>query len=340
MTSALIGAGAAGSACVSVLRSRGTDCLVFEKARGVGGRLATRRVNLETQGHELCYDHGAPIFQLDTNLQNLLFKNIKSSVLQAHGNGFVSCPTMPQLIKELLGNTPVHTQIEIAKIEGRPRQWFLVEKVSTPPTLPQSVVESNSRTHAANSGRVFGPFEKVIFTAPGPQTWNLISHLPCAWSQELTKITYNPCWALMFSAQKKLESASILEPVELDSKTNDFFSSLSLQNLKPSRSLPDGIQSWVAHASPEWSLSHLEESSERVLATLLPRALERLNIDAESVLHSAVHRWRFSTVKQHLNSPFLEDDVNGLFFAGDACLGSSVADSLQSGFALGKFLVR
>ena len=52
---AVIGAGLAGAACARGLQAAGVQVTVFDKSRGVGGRLATRRalVNLpgQAEGH-------------------------------------------------------------------------------------------------------------------------------------------------------------------------------------------------------------------------------------------------------------------------------------------------
>ncbi|MFU8831791.1 MAG: FAD-dependent oxidoreductase [Wenzhouxiangella sp.] len=53
MKVAIIGAGIAGLSAADRLREVGADCTVFEKSRGLGGRMATRRVN------DLEFDHGA-----------------------------------------------------------------------------------------------------------------------------------------------------------------------------------------------------------------------------------------------------------------------------------------
>ncbi|NCY02474.1 MAG: FAD-dependent oxidoreductase, partial [Planctomycetia bacterium] len=53
---AIVGAGIAGLAAASVLADRGRRVVVVEKSRGIGGRMATRRL-----GAAIC-DHGAQFF--------------------------------------------------------------------------------------------------------------------------------------------------------------------------------------------------------------------------------------------------------------------------------------
>ncbi len=54
---AIIGAGIAGLSCATRLASAGHDVRVFDKGRGPGGRMSTRRVALP--GGDAAFDHGA-----------------------------------------------------------------------------------------------------------------------------------------------------------------------------------------------------------------------------------------------------------------------------------------
>ncbi|HRY46368.1 MAG TPA: FAD-dependent oxidoreductase, partial [Thermoanaerobaculia bacterium] len=54
----VVGAGAAGLAAARTLADRGLSPTVVDKARGVGGRIATRRLS-----DGLPYDHGATLFE-------------------------------------------------------------------------------------------------------------------------------------------------------------------------------------------------------------------------------------------------------------------------------------
>ena len=53
---AIIGAGLAGLTCGKALQQAGHDVVIFEKSRGIGGRLATRRAE------PFYFDHGVAAF--------------------------------------------------------------------------------------------------------------------------------------------------------------------------------------------------------------------------------------------------------------------------------------
>ena len=63
---AIIGAGISGLSCADRLREAGFDLVVFDKARGPGGRMATRRV--ETAQGIAHLDHGAQYFTVRDDL--------------------------------------------------------------------------------------------------------------------------------------------------------------------------------------------------------------------------------------------------------------------------------
>ena len=68
---AIVGAGIAGLACARKLAKAGVNSVVFDKGRGVGGRVATRRSG------DFQFDHCAPYFtatadDFDTYLRGLI----------------------------------------------------------------------------------------------------------------------------------------------------------------------------------------------------------------------------------------------------------------------------
>ena len=60
MQIAIVGAGMAGLSCATRLAALGHEIALFDKGRGPGGRMATRRV--EADGTMLRFDHGAQYF--------------------------------------------------------------------------------------------------------------------------------------------------------------------------------------------------------------------------------------------------------------------------------------
>lgn len=315
MTIALIGAGAAGAACASVLRSKRAEYCLVDKARGVGGRLATRRVTAAYLPLELSYDHGAPCFDLPQGLREQLYPLLDPATLQPFGMAYVASPAMPQLIKDLLGVHPVSTLSEVDLVHGTPGQWWLRLKQTATQTLPVAEL---------------GPYKRVVITAPAPQALRILADTDCSWKAVLNDVLYEPCFALMLT----IASERPTEPPLHDT----MFASFTSQNQKPSRAVPSGLQSWVGHTTPEWTRMHIDKNPSDITEALLPEALQRLSASKSTLVHADAHRWRFATVTHALTVDFLADDKLGLYYASDACRGLGVASALLSGLALGQHL--
>jgi predicted NAD/FAD-dependent oxidoreductase len=91
---------------------------------------------------------------------------------------------------------------------------------------------------------------------------------------------------------------------------------------------------WVAHATPAWSLAHLELAQEEIV--------ERLTAEVELALgplpgppdYQSAHRWRYSRTQTALGSPFLSGHAGTLFLGGDWALGPNAEHAFLSGRAI------
>lgn len=78
---AIIGAGLAGLTCAQQLHQAGYRVVVVDKSRGVGGRMATRRL------HDTCADHGVRYLEpKGTLLQELIERLVQRNILQVWTN--------------------------------------------------------------------------------------------------------------------------------------------------------------------------------------------------------------------------------------------------------------
>ena len=75
----IIGAGMSGLICAQVLQHAGLNVAIFEKSRGVGGRMATRRTDTE-----ILTDHGAQYFTVTEPAFQTVFDHwLKSGIVKA-----------------------------------------------------------------------------------------------------------------------------------------------------------------------------------------------------------------------------------------------------------------
>ena len=113
----IIGAGAAGLTCAQQLLRNGFTVSIFDKSRGVGGRLASRRI---TNG---IFNHGAsriPNFRkcnnLPKDLKSLLETAIKRKILIPQGNYFTSFASMKTFTSYLSKGLEIQKNFEITAV--------------------------------------------------------------------------------------------------------------------------------------------------------------------------------------------------------------------------------
>lgn len=313
---AIIGAGMAGA----VLARRLTSCgnvTVFEKSRGVGGRMATRRT---PQGY---FDHGAPYLTITSpEFQEFLVPFIESAVLQpwcprqtsldaATGTQtpdrpsaatlWVGCPGMNALAKALLQEQDLRISTHITQLDFD-RGW--------------SLLDSQGQTH--------GPFDWVISTAPGPQTAALLPK-DCSFYRAVGQRKMTACYALMLGLEHAPEVD--WDVLHLHNATIQW---MAQDQSKPGR--PDSAHLLI-HASHAWSETKVDAPMDDVLNEMLAETQRLISTPLPPVTHQALHRWRYA--RPLSRSPMLLMDVQKkLAVAGDWCGGGSVESAFQSAHQL------
>lgn len=313
---AVIGAGVAGVACARLLADRGFRPTIFEKSRGLGGRLATRRA-----GDSMAFDHGAQFVTARTPAFRTLVERAIAAGAAARwrprGVGdmperddwIVGTPGMNALIKPAAAGQDIRFATEVAAIDRDRKGWRI-------------------RTSQDGSGQLF---DVVVCTAPAPQARALLASEP-AIADAVAGVEIAPCWTLMIGFGTPVDPGFDLrlsQSAELAWVCRD--TSKLLRG-------PDA-DCWVVHASPEWSRARLELDRERATAAmieLLPAALGRALPD---IRHAAAHRWRYSRTTVPLGSPCLRADDGTLFVGGDWCLGARVEYAFESGRAIAHAII-
>ena len=148
-TIAVIGAGLAGLTCAHALREAGLAPRVFEKSRGLGGRLATRR----TDG--LAFDHGAQFMTargapfaewLDGAVARGEAAEWRPDGLDGGRRRYVGVPKMNAPLRHLADGLEPAVRTEVAAVARDDGGWRL--KLA--------------------DGTATEPFDRVICTAPAP----------------------------------------------------------------------------------------------------------------------------------------------------------------------------
>jgi renalase len=314
---AIVGAGIAGVACAHALQERGFTPIIFEKSRGLGGRLATRRAD-----DGLTIDHGAQFLTARTPAFRTVVQHAQSSGTVgrwspivcdgergADEEWFVGVPAMNAFLKPMIAGVKMHLGCEVRAIMRDGAGWRII---CADPVFDET-------------------FTHVVCAAPAPQAHKLLAH-DRPFDERLLDVSIAPCWALLFGVNGRL-------PVEGDLWRSD---DLDLRWLTRNASKPErngAIEGWVAHASPTWSIRHLEQTADDVRGLLLSLVEERLGTTLPSLTYAKAHRWRYALTTVPLGAPYMCSDDRTLFLGGDWCLGARVEYAYQSGAEIAAALI-
>ncbi len=326
----VIGAGLAGLAAARDLQNAGLSVLLLEKSRGVGGRCATKR--FEVNGESLRLDHGAQFFTArGERLKNLVSKLEASGVVKEWTRGFPRL-TVRGLEARAAGHRRYVTpngMSDLAKafVEDaeKPKLEILQNALVSavfPTHLGWSVVLENGDIHQARA---------LIVNAPAPQALALTrSSLEPDTLIALERVQFNPCWALMIALESKPEIDWVGLEIE-----HEILEWAALDSSKRPQSSP----TLVLHATPTWSLANLEKTPE-IVAALMLEAAQNLLGDWVQPISILAHRWRYAKPSiTHLET-FLAQ--GNLVFCGDWCVttNSRIEAALESGWAAANHVLK
>ena len=336
---AVVGAGLAGIACARTLAQAGHRVHLFEKSRGVGGRMATRESPFGS------FDHGAQYFTVrDPRLARALavspdickpWSANAVRLLDAQGRvaaagqtareaHWVPGPGMNALARSwaqpLREAGQIELQTRVQRLERdalQPRRWQL-------------------QTQGADgSQRVFAGFDTVLLTLPAPQAAELLASadgMPESWLPRIRQVDMAPCWTLMLAFPQAMQPGlNALGPQwNAARSTHHRIAWLARESSKPGRG---PVERWTVQASADWSREHLEDDPERVQGKLLRAFAEVTGIRAEPS-HLDTQRWRYARTLRPLGRSHLWSARSRLGVAGDWCLGHRVENAFVSGLEL------
>lgn len=314
---AIVGAGIAGLTAARNLRSR-CDVIVLDKARGVGGRMATRRIG------EATLDHGAQFLTTHTGRFAEMVAHWEAEGIAAP---WFSARVGPRGVE---GQRPdaadghtryrgVHSMNDIAKhlaAGSDVRRQQRVESVSIVDTAWRLRV-SGSETHV----------DAVILTAPVPQSLQLIEagqvQLARSNREALEAIGYHPCLAALvpLSGPSGLPEPGAVDP---DSGPIDWMADNQAKGVSASQAV-------TIHASAEESRRLWDLPDAEVLSSLV-RAAELGSPPIAGV--AQVQRWRYARpVVSQPERCLAASGLPPLVLAGDAFGEPSLEGAALSGLA-------
>ncbi len=357
---AIIGAGMAGITAARTLVQAGHSVTVFEKSKGVAGRMSTRRTEFGS------FDHGAQYFTVRD-------ERFRTMMQWALGNA-------PEIARPWAANAvrvlDAQGRTLEAPLPSREPHWVaqpgmnaLVGLMAAPLLAKKRIFNSHQvrliertangkyslQCHNPNDAKakpiLVGRFDSVLLAIPSVQAQTLlkdssllkndhstqdIRRLLANFAQKISEVTVSPCWTLMLAFPNALPTrpnapTHLLGPQWSAARsTHHRIAWLARESSKPGRG---GIERWTVQASAAWSTEHLEDDADRAKAKLLKAFAEITNIRATPA-YAQVHRWRYAKTDKALGTSHLWDRATGIGICGDWCIGHRVEDAFASGLEL------
>jgi hypothetical protein len=293
---------------------------IFEKSRGVGGRMATRHT--EAFGS---FDHGAPCFSAcDERFRRYLRAweaqglvgrwptAPQQSVRLAAGqtkpvdnwqDSFVAMPQMNSICKHLSSGLAIQKQVRVQRVRTEGPEFKLADE----------------------NGSDLGTFDFVICTAPAEQTAELLAPFPeIARSANEVRMKLN--WVAMVSLAQPLVVTWQLAEIE------ESWLELAVRNqTKPGRKVAG--EQLVLHAGSDWTSAHWDSSPEEVGSAMFAEFARVLGRELPTADQLIAHRWKYATTIQPSEQRCLSACEDRVLACGDWTGGVGVEGAFLSGAA-------
>lgn len=298
----VVGAGIAGARCAGLLAEAGWEVDVFEKSRGAGGRLSTRRLEngWATLGAPLVSARRAPFrAQLEawtreggvSPVPHALYGRSNKGWSTAALDGFYRFSVEPsRLVRGLCGSARVHPASRVTAVQ------------------PHALVLDDGRTHDG--------YDRVIVGVPAPQAMALLEALP-ALLDHLAGVHYRPVWSFLM----RWEGGPAADVIRFD----DHLLEVAVRQL-------GGEALWAVHSSQGFAETYLEahemEASTRGASALMGLLGLPWPVEVE-----ASHLWRYARPQTPVGHGWLDDAEAGVVLIGDGVAGVGVEHAWESGTA-------
>lgn len=328
MRVAIIGAGMTGTSAARALADAGAAVTVFDKGRGPGGRMSSKRLQPDdTTGGYVQLDMGAQYFTAhhpwflrqvrQWQQQGLVQRWEFAPHVWQHGLllpsddaaiRYVGSPAMHQMLRATLGTLVQHYSAQVTELSYSQSSF--------------SSQQSAEWTVSTADGASYAGFDALILTCPPEQCRNLLATQPLA--EQIPADLLLPCWAVALQLAEPLAHPA----VGIFGKSG-VLSWCARNNTKPGRSALS--EHWVLHLNAPTSRQLLETSPEEV-AAVAKQAFSQIVGQTLQVTSALCHRWLYASYNAELSPPgVLSEPAQQLVVAGDWSFGGRVENAWLAG---------
>ena len=321
----IIGGGISGLMAAHVLDAKGFPVTIIDKGRGIGGRLATRRINFE--GKEGVFDYGAQYFTVrskefktwtDEWLRIKKSEPWSKEFFSVQGTSsidkdmkFKGHTSLRDIAKHMASNFYFETGTRAVRIDWQENKW----RVTT--ALRRSLIA-----------------DILLLTPPVPQILTLLDDSGIVIAKdirdELNQIVYNPCIAMLALLDGK---SAIPAPggIRMAGEPISWMADNTQKGISPHG------QAITIHGGPAFSESNYNKDEKWLAQQILSHSQRWLKAH---VLTYQIHRWKYSQPTHIYGEPFLYLENPGpLYMAGDSFTGGRIESAAISGLKAAEEIV-
>lgn len=302
---AIVGAGMAGLSALQLLKKHGHQVTVFDKSRGSGGRLATKKVGDASwdMGAQFMRSHNGAFTKALHQWQKegwIQHWNFQPHVINADGihespddvERYVGVSRMTALSRKLLECADqFHASTRITECRRHDESWQLEDDM----------------------GNNFGDFDGLIINTPPLQAQPLLQQIAPELAAQCD-VDLMPTFTLLLAFDQGL-SNDLANDVKGAFVKHPIVDWISQNSSKPGRD--QNLTTWVVHANHDWARTHTESPRDHVQQLMLDAFFEVMQSDAIAPAERWLHRWLYAIVDQPLHKGALVDQQQQLAVCGD-----------------------
>lgn len=341
---AIVGAGIAGLTCAQVLQQAGYTVELLEKSRGVGGRLATRRLRETRADHGTCYLSPKGVL-FHEFIQNLVQRDIvqvwTDSVYEMMADGTVQPPLerspryvatdgMSAIAKSLTPGLTIHFSQRVVAVKLTSAQtWELILEAT--PVAEETAVRSALTANA------------LVITTPAPQALDLLTPLAdlaqTSFLTQLQSVEFSPCIAVMagYTPDQLTQWQTQYPNVQAIAAHHP---AIGWVGLDSSKRRAASTPLFVIQSTAKFAQTHLDATDLTPVGRSLLEAVGAVLAPWFATPNwFQVHRWRYAFPSRPLAANYLAIDTPApLLCAGDWCGGMRAESAFLSGLESARYL--
>jgi len=298
MKIAIIGAGFSGCNLYNNLKDKYEDITIFEKSRGVGGRLSTKYVD------DKYIDYGtSSLIPITDDLKFFCLDLTRNGVIKSKYDEFLPKTGINAICKFLINENDLIKNTKITKAINSNNKWILED----------------------DNQNIYNDFDLLFITIPAPQISQLQINLPNDFKEKLSKIKYDSIFTLILYSNKdlKLDENKLYENPDIENIINN-----------SKKYLYKDFSSYIIHSSKEFANCVNEKSKEEIYEIFFDNFDDEIKEKLEEFT-IIPHFWKYAFAKNSLDMPYFLNEEKNLGICGDYFNHSNVEAALSSSELLG-----